>query len=210
VTTPVLLGLAGGRGSGKDTAADRVRSWCVGRDLSFCRRSFADKIKHSAALALGFEVAESDAVVIMDSLKELGEITTVIPNQSVAYTIDGRTFLQRYGTESHRDLFGYDFWVHALLPNSSDEETKWHSNFLNADVCVIADVRFENEAERIRKLGGQVWQIIREAEHEDSHISEVGIPASLVDLIIPNNGTLEQFHDEIEMCCNSYLRKLVC
>jgi len=117
VSLPVLIGLHGRRGSGKDTAFAHIAEWAEGRGLTCVRRGFADKLKHSAFLALGFQIAESDALVLADDLKTMGEITTVIPQQSVIYTISGRKFLQLFGTESHRDLFGDNFWVDALLPD---------------------------------------------------------------------------------------------
>lgn len=197
--TPFLLGLCGGRGSGKDTAFSFIDAWSEGRGLTACRRSFADKLKHSAALALGFQVEESDAVVLMDELKTLGEITTVIPGQSVIYTIDGRRFLQLYGTEAHRDLFSDSFWIDQLLPDTFRRDLDdWHGNFDHADICVVADVRFRNEAARIRSLGGQIWEIMRETGISDIHVSEVGLPTDMIDLRIPNFATLDNFEHEVQ------------
>lgn len=211
---PILLGLTGKRGAGKDTAFSYINTWAEHRGLTACRRSFADKLKHSAALALGFDVNESDAVVLMDELKRFGEVSTIIPSQSVMYAIDGRKFLQLYGTEAHRDIFGAEFWVDALLPLERDEIPSlgdgalpekdsprmgggWRRNFWYADVSVIADVRFTNEAARVRRLGGQIWKIDRDTGVEDNHASEAGLEPDLIDLVIPNHATLDQFEHEI-------------
>lgn len=196
----LLLGLTGGRGSGKDTAFEFIDTWTRARAVTACRRSFADKLKHSACLALGFDVEEADAIVLMDELKDMGEITTVIPSQSVAYTITGRKFLQLFGTEAHRDLFGPGFWVDALLPTFTPDgydPDVWHESFLGADVCVVADVRFRNEAARVHELGGLIWKIDRDTEVSDDHVSEWGLPDADIDLVIDNHGTLAEFQDSV-------------
>ena len=209
---PFLLGLCGGRGVGKDTAFGFIQQWAEGRGLTACRRSFADKLKHSAALALGFRVEEPDAVVLMDELKNLGEITTVIPDQSILYTIDGRKFLQLYGTEAHREVFGQNFWVDALLPvlyddNGSHDDSGWHAEFAFADICVTADVRFVNEAERIHELGGQIWEILRDTGTSDDHVSEAGLPDDQIDLKIPNFSSLDCFELELHHAMTEHAKR---
>jgi len=205
VSLPVLIGLHGRRGSGKDTAFAHIAEWAEGRGLTCARRGFADKLKHSAFLALGFQIAESDALVLADDLKTMGEITTVIPQQSVIYTISGRKFLQLFGTESHRDLFGDNFWVDALLPQpyrlgpGGRMIDGWHQNFDNTDICVITDLRFENEAIRVRECGGVVWEIDRKAvEIGDNHASEIRLPDEMIDLTIDNNGSLADLSREVK------------
>lgn len=218
----ILIGLHGRRGSGKDTAFGFIKEWAEGRNLSAVRRGFADKLKQSAAIALGFVGDPDDAIVLMDELKLFGEITTTIPNQSVMYTIEGRKFLQLYGTEAHRDIFGDEFWVDALLPMGNrdyppEEWSRWKKNFTvsadklpasmvqfgpqPADIAVVTDVRFENEARRIKDLGGQVWEIERDTGTEDSHASEVQLPRELVDFTIPNNKSLEEFQSQVRAAC---------
>lgn len=129
----------------------------------------------------GLTICKQDGLVrAVDDIFEMG--------------ISGRTFLQRYGTEAHRDLFGDDFWVDALLPleikKFHGDEARWQKNFPTSDIAVITDVRFENEAERIRDLGGQVWRIDRPdlPETEDQHASEQALPISMVDVVVPNYG----------------------
>lgn len=214
---PVLLGLTGLRGSGKDTAFGFIREWAEGRGLTAQRRSLADKLKHSAARSLGFDrLEENDAIVLMNELKEFGEITTYIPSQSIAFTIEGRQFLQFYGTEGHRDVFGGDFWADALLPKSeisfSQEiwpdrrpEPDWWDNFANADICGICDVRFPNEGKRVKELGGQIWQIHRPGMEQDGHSSEAGLPPEMIDLVITNNGTMDEFQDAVNRSCDRFL-----
>jgi hypothetical protein len=67
-----------------------------------------------------------------------------------------------------------------------------------ADICMITDLRFENELERIKELGGLCWKIQRkdaedaviaeaEAAGKPVHRSELGIPDDLFDKVINND-----------------------
>ena len=103
--------------------------------------------------------------------------------------ITGRQALQRQGTESHREVFDYNFWVDALLPEDIDLQTGehiWPSRFRMTlteqppEICVVTDCRFDNEAERVRWLGGKIWEIVRfPALGRDEHISEKGLDKEL-------------------------------
>ncbi len=67
------------------------------------------------------------------------------------------------------------------------------------NIIIIKDIRFENEAEYIRKIGGAIWHIVREnAEPVNQHSSELGIAAQDSDTIIQNNGTLEEYRDKLD------------
>lgn len=201
-----LIGLTGRRGSGKDTAFQFISEWAERRGLLAVRRGFGDKLKVSAAKALGFDLADEDALVIMNSLKNGGEIATTVLDQSILLAIDGREFLQRYGTEAHRDVFGEDFWVDALLPIAPEHEVnvnRWQKKFIicdpatNApmmpDFAVVTDVRFKNEAQRIKDLGGVIWEIYRPGEGQDAHVSEAGLPRHFIDKTIDNDASIEAF-----------------
>lgn len=69
----------------------------------------------------------------------------------------------------------------------------WHLNFLRqdqptvADICVITDVRFPNEAKRIKDLGGQIWKIERVGAGAGEHASEQELDGDLINWVIDNN-----------------------
>lgn len=64
---------------------------------------------------------------------------------------------------------------------------------------VVSDVRFENEAALIRQRGGTLIHISRDnAQVVNPHISEVGVIVHKDDLILRNNGTLEQFLNSVD------------
>ena len=63
-----------------------------------------------------------------------------------------------------------------------------------------ADVRFDNEAEFIKSLGGKIIEIVRPnaatTKHSD-HVTEKGISTPLIDAVIRNNGTIEQYQEKV-------------
>lgn len=99
-----------------------------------------------------------------------------------------RQALQTLGTEWGRDCIGENLWVDI----AKDRMTK-------ADNIVISDVRFNNEAQIIREMGGVIVNIARDKAYSiNIHSSEEGIEGNLIDIQIINNGTIEQMHKEIE------------
>lgn len=96
--------------------------------------------------------------------------------------------LQQIGTEENRDIFGQDTWVDAA-------ETWLHSIYKanNINKFVIADIRFDNEAEWIKRKGGIVIRVdsnrnrIGMDEQALQHSSEAGIREDLIDHIIIND-----------------------
>jgi hypothetical protein len=232
---PKLIGLSGLARSGKDTAADKISVWCKKQGLTVARHGFADKLKESAAHALGvFE----DEIDFCNKLKGDYERGTVQVRMASVATgpnfllkqITGREFLQYYGTEAHRNVFGSDFWVDALLPATEgnygtrfEEENifedsgssagsknlpDWWKYFRIgassvADVCLITDCRFDNEAERIVQIGGEIWRVDRDGSGAGEagaveHASEQNLPGELISLIIDNNGSLSDLSETVD------------
>ena len=75
-----------------------------------------------------------------------------------------REILQKFGTESIRNVFGEDHWV-RLMEKKLQEST--------VDT-VLTDVRFDNEIEMIRRFGGKIIGIVRTEDQPtvQYHVSE--------------------------------------
>jgi hypothetical protein len=199
----LLIAFHGRKRSGKDTAAKVVRQWGDNRGLVVERRGFADLMKLSMARSMGLATNMNDAIVIIDELKEFGDVTITIPSLSIQRVLTGREFCKYFGTEGHRDVFGQDFWLDFVLP----VHPEWASNFsrpidynnaIIPDIALITDLRFANEAKRVHELGGQVIEIHRPLDNEsENHSSEQGIPRELIDYTIENDSTLEAFETEV-------------
>ena len=108
-----------------------------------------------------------------------------------------REFLQRYGTESHRDVFGHDFWLEHTLPSNGH---------YNGRKLVVTDLRFANEAQRIKDLGGIIWYIDRLTDREavDPHASET--LDFRTDITINNRGTLGELYENVEEALSVVIR----
>jgi len=159
----VILGLHGRIGAGKNACAARLLE--LGHDV--VEVSFARKLKESAAALLDCTVEDLErwknephrVVTVALLVDGLGPIPG--PTQTV------RSFLQRYGTEAHRDVFGPDFWLDAALPLDRDYTEKLY---------VVTDVRFPNEADRVRVLGGIMVEVVGPPTDTGSHVSERPLP----------------------------------
>ena len=168
----MLIGMTGGLRVGKDTAFKLIQE----EHPSVKRIAFADKMKESAAAILYISVAELNHLKSHHKVK----LSLYDPLSTVSVSLSMRQFLQRYGTEAHRDIFGNNFWVDMSLPRDFS-----HDN----DIVIVTDVRFEEEIKRIRELDGYIIKISRDDRHSvDSHISEQQIDD--YDFALENNSSL--------------------
>lgn len=175
-----MIGITGRRGSGKDTAYRIISDWAGENNLTSARRAFADPVKWSFARIWFPDATLEQAVEWCDKIK----LNSVI-DAGNGVTVTGRQALQHYGFEAHRELFGENFWIDQIVPLKNWRD-KFSDNGRLTDICVVTDVRYDNEAKRIRQAGGIIWNIQRDTGSIDSHSSEAGINASLIDYTIIN------------------------
>ena len=117
-------------------------------------------------------------------------------------TITPRLILQLFGTDCMRNGYFDGIWVSLVKQKIIDyPDTNW----------VIPDVRFPNEAKMILETGGQVWRVRRGidpmwfrvyqdigVEPKDVHPSEWAWANTHFDVIIENNGTLEELKSQVQ------------
>lgn len=179
----MVIGLHGKARSGKDTAYGYIEEWAIAEGQAVRRDAFADRLKFSAARAVGFRGDRYQCVAMCNRLKEPGwEVIVREQDGATEHVISGREFLQFYGTEAHREVFGKDFWIDAVLDSYN----------AHGELLVITDVRFPNEAEAVLDEGGEVWHIIRPDADiaEDAHASEQALAPELITHTIQNNQDL--------------------
>lgn len=117
--------------------------------------------------------------------------------------VKDRTLLQFLGTEWARKTISDTIWVDLW----KQEIDKFHraSNSLAVDpIFVCDDVRYDNEAEAVKSLGGRIIQIVSTKVAErgvvtgiKNHISENGIDLKYIDYIIENNGSVEDLRESL-------------
>lgn len=99
-----------------------------------------------------------------------------------------RKNLQIIGTEEGRDVFGENVWINCV---SAWIRTIYEKNKISK--FIVADVRFDNEAEFINDIGGYVLKIQSDRENKNmdseskSHSSESGINDKHIIAEIINN-----------------------
>lgn len=99
-----------------------------------------------------------------------------------------RDRLQKIGTEEGRDVYGEDIWIDTL-------EAWIHQINIsnNINQFILADVRFENECEWVRKNNGIVITIESDRDREGldegqlKHISEKKLSEEFYDYVVINN-----------------------
>jgi hypothetical protein len=181
-----LVGLTGPAGAGKDSVADHL---CA--HYGFVRAAFADPIRNMLAQLLE-DVGVDHAVMTEQHLKE-----APIP---VLFDKSARNLMQTLGTEWGRTCIGPDVWVRVL-----ETSTGLMAGVPVHDRIVVTDVRFANEAEMIKRYGGEMLAVRRCERHllPASHISEAGVPAHLYEHVIDNSGTLGQLQMHVDGWCRS-------
>lgn len=199
-----IIGIGGFKTSGKDStfrAIQRAHAE-INPDLHVARTGFADKVKIMAAMALGLEVKPETLITLMDDAKENWLIDVTRPVSKDGFEtikkLTGRQYLQWFGGHA-RTVFGQTFWIDQVLPSPTNYN--WMGDlaerYPGVDVLCITDVRYHNEAERIKCLQGEIWRIERPGFGSDGHLSEIPLPNYIVDHIVNNDGTLDELNKNV-------------
>jgi hypothetical protein len=185
-----IIGIHGPSRSGKDTICDIL----IDRFplIRFERQGFADALKISAAKAIGLEGDDKELIAKMNRIKESGQV------KSPFGMISGRKFLQLYGTEAHRNMFGDGFWLDQVIAQPHNPRLRLNGNHRTGDVLLIPDVRYQNEVERIVEARGRLWRVIRNNtnQHLTGHASEGALEA-VWDRSIDNNESIEDLENQV-------------
>lgn len=169
----MLVGLCGPAGCGKTTIAEGLRD-----RRGFTIVSFADPLYAAVSAITGLPVDElKDREVKERELPGIGR--------------SPRYLLQTLGTEWGRNLVSPDIWINAALSRVGKYED-----------AVIADVRFDNEADAIIERGGLVLYVIREGWHclekeTAEHASERGVALEKIDAFVENSGSVDRLLERV-------------
>lgn len=166
-----LIGISGKARSGKDTLARHLAA------LGYQQLAFASGVKNVTALLAGepLELFHDDVAKEAHS-SNLG--------------MTRRRAMQNVGN-GLRDAVGPNVWIRPLM-------AQWEASAQAP--TVVSDVRYPNEAEAIRAAGGLVIRIERSnaaglVGEAASHVSEAPLPDHLIDLVVSNNGSIEDLRE---------------
>jgi hypothetical protein len=173
-----LIGLAGRRGSGKDTVAHLVqmleptRGWQI--------RSFGDAIKGVCAVLSG---ETTMPYYTQDGKAEL------VPT----YSLTRGELLQQVGAALR--AWRGPVWIEALLAGLPTDGP-----------VIVADLRFPDEAEALRARGAVIWRVegdpLRQrgdGTRDDNHPSETSLDDyAHYDAVLQNEGSLEDLRMQVQ------------
>ena len=172
-----LFGLTGQAGSGKDTVAE-----ILSVEYGVLPTSFAAPLKQAALLLFGM----SEEHINNRELKE-----TLLP----FWDMSPREILQKLGTDAMRNTFGDNFWLRKWFTT--------YTSFKDTDDVSVTDVRFPNEAELIRSLGGTIVHIVRPGNPlaltgaAADHPSNKPLNPEASDVILWNDSDLNVLRDRV-------------
>jgi hypothetical protein len=178
-----IIGITGKKFNGKDTAGIYLIN-----NYGYERIAFADALKNACKCIFGF----TDEQLYGDKKEDIDEY----------YGISPRKIFQYVGTELFRNklkeiipFIDDKIWIHVVKKKILDKIKE------NPECkIVITDVRFENEANLIKELGGCLIRVTRNIMNitNDDHESEQQIDKLYADYDISNNGTIEELYNDIK------------
>ena len=181
-----LIGLGGRLRSGKDEVADRLVA-----EHGYVKIGMSDAL-HEAMLAIdpiiqfgvpsAFGWGEPEIRRYSDLIRRRGYV-------EAKKEPEVRRLLQQLGTEVGRNMVGENVWVNIMARKIDDHRGAGHP-------VVVTGIRFPNEVEMIRELGGQAVWIHRpgiEAPTSDTaaHASENSVGPDDFAVTLDNDSTLE-------------------
>lgn len=168
---PPVIAITGPARAGKDT----IGSYILNRWGGY-RYGFADPLKAMLAAGMGIDFRNP----LWVKRKE-----DVIP----AIGKSPRQLMQTLGTDWGREMVHPDLWVILAMDHLRR----------SGPGMVVTDMRFENEAAWVRKIGGLVIHVRRkDAQKVHEHKSEAGVFVETTDKMILNNGSLEELEQAIQ------------
>lgn len=178
-----LLGLGGKLRAGKDEVANHL-------------------VERHGYVKLGMSDALLEAALVLDPIVDWDDFYSGEPVRlservrRVGYVEakknpEVRRFLQVLGTEFGRNMIDENIWVDIMRRKIRG----WLDSGFSV---VVTGIRYPNELDMIRRLGGEAWWIDRSAATGSTHASENSVSPFEFDRIVFNNGTLDDLYRKVD------------
>jgi len=194
--TRSIIGLVGLIGSGKGTVSDYLVN-----NYGFITESYAKSVKDCVSSIFGWprhllEGDTQESRVFREQVDEWWSYALDIPNFTPRY------MLQQFGTDIMREHFNREIWIHSVRKRILSSENN----------IVISDVRFPNEYNMIKDMGGSVILIKRGTDPQwlkdyvnlgikppdNIHESEYSWTTMDYNYIVYNDGNLPELYEQID------------
>lgn len=206
LSAPTIIGLAGFAGTGKDTVADLLRT-----HVRFGKCAFADQLRYELSEAFSVEpllLTDRGTKEVPHPAMALAECKNnefvgTLLRGAVYDQFDGsvedfltaprspRQIMQLWGTEFRRAKDTH-YWTRQLTRQINDSVRYGNTRH------VITDVRFENEAQAVRNMGGVIWQVNRPGlATNTSHSSESDGSQFKPDAVINNSKDIRHLQSAV-------------
>jgi len=170
-----LVGIAGLPRTGKDTIAEYLED-----RYGFEVTSFARPLKEATKALFHLD----DFEAFDDAVKDMPiQPWNLSPREMWCALADGVKY--RFGD----DIF-VKLWAHQVMLG-------------DADNIVVSDVRYEAEADMVRKMGGKIIHLSRPdaprlAGQIAQHSSNKGIEVKVGDYVLSNDGSLDELYGKVD------------
>lgn len=176
-TEPVLIGLGGYAGAGKDAFAEFLRD-DHGVTLMGMSEPLLDALVLLNPWIPGVSFPERDKMRFVDHLDAVG-YTEAKKHPEV------RRLLQVLGTEIGRDMIGQDTWTNVA-------RKKILAEFAHGRSVALTGIRFPDELAMVHELSGaSVWIRRPGVEPALGHVSDRTLSPHDFDIVVDNSGTLD-------------------
>jgi len=155
-----LIALTGSACSGKTTVAKELAKF------GYTRSKFSQTLKNMLLQIPGVTEAMTEG-----EQKELP--------QSILGGKTPREVMQTLRTEWGRELVTNTIWLDS-----------WERSIEGLTNVVVEDLRFPNEADLVRKHGGEIWSVRRKGYESVGHSSETEMVKIKPDIVIHNDGDI--------------------
>ena len=139
----MIIGISGFEGSGKNTLAD-----ILVREFEFRNESFAGHLKDVLAA-----VFQWDRNMLEGTTEQSRHDRLKVDkwwSDKLGYSVTPKDVMRSVGTDLFRQHFDENIWVYSL-----------EKKLANSKNIVLSDVRFKNEAEMVKRLGGVLIRVKR-------------------------------------------------
>ncbi len=199
----IIIGVTGLKRHGKDTTGDYLV-----KNHGYVKLAFAELLKQACKIIFG--LTDQQLYGSEEDKERMDEYWKHSP----------REILQQVGTELFRETLpkvlpniSNDIWIRCIDKQIRNLIAAGHTKI------VITDMRFDNEIEYIKQIGGLTWKVIRPSLLQNSndsdgnktklHSSETRILDLPCDKVFLNDSTLNDLFEKIEQNIPQYIPQYI-